>query len=183
MGALRSGEYDRGSRGVVRHRMEGSADLCPRPVGHKRATAADFCYGAEMSDDEPPRRRRSQDDEDDEPTRGRAKRRSRRDDEDEEWEEPRPRRRRRREPEYDPALKMVVPLNTSALAIIAGYLGLISVLCVPAPFALVLGILAMLHLKKHPKLDGKGRAIFAIVMGSIFSAVLVVASVAAALGK
>lgn len=108
-------------------------------------------------------------------------------DEDEEWEEEdRPRRRRRRdddeEDDYDPALKMVVPLNTSALAIIAGYIGLVSVLCLPAPFALLFGILALQHLKKNPKLDGKGRAIFAIVMGSIFSLVLAIVGVAAIIG-
>src|SRR5947209_2672570 len=68
-----------------------------------------------------------------------GERRERRDeDEDEEWEDDRPRRRRGEEPETDPALKFVVPLNTSALAIIAGYVGLVSVLCVPAPFALLL---------------------------------------------
>ncbi|MCI0703701.1 MAG: hypothetical protein L0241_21705, partial [Planctomycetia bacterium] len=64
------------------------------------------------------------------------------DEEDEYEDRPRRRRRRPRQPEYDPALKMVVPLNTSALAIVAGYLGLISVLCFPAPFALLFGILA-----------------------------------------
>ncbi|VTR96406.1 Uncharacterized protein OS=uncultured bacterium GN=ACD_58C00120G0004 PE=4 SV=1: DUF4190 [Gemmata massiliana] len=95
---------------------------------------------------------------------------------------PRP-RRRPREDELDPALKMVVPLNTSALAIIAGYIGLVSVLCLPAPFALLFGILALVHLKKNPKLDGKVRAIFAIVMGAVFSTVLAVLLVVAALGQ
>jgi hypothetical protein len=140
-----------------------------------------------MADDTPPpdeprrpRNKRSRDDR-------RGERDSR---EDEEWEEEdeddRPRRRRRRpepEDEYDPALKMVVPLNTSALAIIAGYIGLISVLCFPAPFALLFGILALQHLKKNPKLDGKGRAIFAIVMGGIFSPLLLIMIVALIVGK
>lgn len=96
-------------------------------------------------DKNPPRRRRAErDDEDDE--------------DDEEYDErPRRRRRRPREDEPDPALKMIVPLNTSALAIVAGYIGLISVLCVPAPFALLFGILALVHLKNNPKLDGKAR--------------------------
>ena len=60
-------------------------------------------------------------------------------------------------------MKMKMP------AIAAGYVGLISVLCFPAPFALLLGILALRQLKKKPKLHGKGRAIFAIVMGVLFS--------------
>jgi len=110
--------------------------------------------------------------------RDRTNRRPERDAEEEEEWEPDERRRRRRRPhpeeEYDPALKMLVPLNTSALAIVAGYLGLISVLCLPAPFALLVGILALQHLKRNPKLDGKGRAIFAIVMGTIFSMALCV---------
>jgi hypothetical protein len=37
-------------------------------------------------------------------------------------------------------------------------------------------------LKKHPKLDGKARAIFAIVMGTIFSLVLVIVGIAALIG-
>jgi hypothetical protein len=103
-----------------------------------------------------------------------------RDDEEEDDYDERPRRRRRpsRDDEPDPALKMIVPLNTSILAIIAGYVGLISVLCIPAPLALLLGVLALVHLKKHPKLDGKVRAIFAIVMGAIFSVVLLLCIVA-----
>ena len=97
----------------------------------------------------------------------------RRRDEDEE-EDDRPRRRRRRdddddEDEANEGMEYVIPLNTSALSIIAGYVGLISVLVFPAPFALLLGILALVQLKKKPKLHGKGRAIFAIVMGGLFS--------------
>lgn len=126
-----------------------------------------------MSDDTPlpeePRRRRERDD---------------RDEERDDREERRPRRRRPRpeEDDYDPALKMLAPLNTSALAFIAGYLGLVSVLCVPAPFALLFGFLALNHLKKNPKLDGKGRAIFAIVMGGIFTIPLVIGLISMAVG-
>jgi hypothetical protein len=100
--------------------------------------------------------------------------------------EPPPRRRRRPppppDPFNDPAMRFVLPVHTSGLAIAAGYVGLISVLCFPAPVALVLGILAIRHLKKNPKLHGYGRAIFAIVMGFIFSIVLMV-SIAAILIK
>ena len=140
-----------------------------------------------MSEDAPEDKPRRPWDKGDGPRdRDRDDRRERRrdaEDEDEEWEDDRPRRRRRRpEPETDPTLKFVVPLNTSALAIIAGYVGLISVLCFPAPFALLLGILALQHLKKNPKLDGKGRAIFAIVMGAIFSVPLVIGLISLAAG-
>jgi sugar phosphate permease len=58
-------------------------------------------------------------------------------------------------------MRFVLPVNTSGLSIIAGYLGLISVLVFPAPFALLLGIIALVQLKKKPKLHGHGRAISA----------------------
>jgi len=105
----------------------------------------------ERDDDRPPRRRRRYEE-----------------DEDDDYDD-RPRRRRRREPEYDDGMQYVLPVNTSAMSIIAGYLGLISVLVVPAPFALILGILALVQLKKNPKLHGHGRAVFAIVMGALFT--------------
>ena len=81
----------------------------------------------------------------------------------------RPRRRRRpsSDPMDDPAMGLLLPVNTSGLAIAAGYMGLISVLCIPAPIALLLGILALAQLSKKPKLRGKGRAIFAIIMGGL----------------
>ena len=129
-----------------------------------------------MTDDEDePRRPRNRDRDRDRDDGDEDRPRRRRDDEEEDWEDDRPRRRRRRpEPDPDPALKYVVPLNTSALAIIAGYVGLVSVLCFPAPFALLLGFLALQQLKNNPRLDGKGRAIFAIVMGGVFSLIFLV---------
>lgn len=124
-----------------------------------------------MSDDRRPWDKRPRDEDDDRDERPR-RRRDEDEEEEEDWDE-RP-RRRRRAPEHDPSMRFVVPLNTSPLAILAGYLGLVSVLCVPAPFALILGIIALQQLKKTPKRDGKGRAIFAIVMGAIFSIPLVI---------
>lgn len=103
------------------------------------------------------RRRREYDDEDDRPRR---RRRRRCDDEDDDFD--------------DEGLQYVIPINTSGLAIAAGYVGLISVLCFPAPIALLLGILALVQLKKKPKLHGKGRAIFAIMMGSFFTLFMIV---------
>ena len=118
-----------------------------------------------MSDDTPrPPHRDDRDEDDDHP---RARRRDRDEDEDDD-DRPRRRRRHRDDDAGDEGLQYVIPINTSGLAIAAGYVGLISVLCLPAPLALLLGILALRHLKKNPKLHGKGRAIFAIVMGSLF---------------
>jgi Domain of unknown function (DUF4190) len=67
----------------------------------------------------------------------------------------------------DAALRWVLPVGRSWVAIAAGYAGLFAVLCFPAPVALGLGIWALSDLKKHPDKHGKGRAIFGIVMGSL----------------
>jgi hypothetical protein len=67
--------------------------------------------------------------------------------------------------------RMIVPVGRSAWALVAGYLGLLSVLLVPAPFALATGIIAALDIQKHPRKHGMGRAIFGIVMGAIGSIV------------
>jgi Domain of unknown function (DUF4190) len=67
----------------------------------------------------------------------------------------------------DAGMRMLLPVGRSIWAIVAGYLGLISVLLVPAPFALLTGILAIRAMRRNPKLHGMGRAIFGIVMGSL----------------
>lgn len=106
-------------------------------------------------------------DPDDDDFDDRPRRRPRReDDEDDDYDDS-PRRRRR--PPSDDGLQYVVPVNTNVLAILAGYAGLVSVLCFPAPFALILGVLALRQLKRNPDQHGKGRAIFGIVMGVLFS--------------
>ena len=115
-----------------------------------------------MSDANRPDRDEYEDD--DRPRRPRR----RRDDYDEYDDRPR-RRRRARADAGDDGLQYVIPINTSGLAIAAGYVGLISVLCFPAPVALILGLLALRQLNKNPKLHGRGRAIFAIVMGVLFT--------------
>ena len=65
----------------------------------------------------------------------------------------------------DAVMRMIIPVGRSIWAIIAGYLGLISVLLIPAPFALATGIVAVLDIMHNPKKHGMGRAIFGIVMG------------------
>ena len=72
-----------------------------------------------------------------------------------------------------PGMRMVLPVGRSALAIIAGYAGLFAVLIFPAPIALILGILAIIDIKRHPEKHGMGRAVFAVVMGGIFTIVLI----------
>jgi hypothetical protein len=92
-------------------------------------------------------------------------------------------RRRRRPPPQDEGLQYVIPVNTNVLAILAGYAGLVSVLCFPAPVALVLGLLALRQLARNPGQHGKGRAVFGIVMGALFSIPLPFFLYAIAVGK
>jgi len=62
-------------------------------------------------------------------------------------------------------MRFVAPIHTSGWAVTASYLGLLSVLLVFAPFAIITGILALRHLQANPTKTGKGRAIFGLVMG------------------
>jgi hypothetical protein len=59
----------------------------------------------------------------------------------------------------------MTPAGLSAWAIAAGYLGLFSILLLPAPLAIVFSILAIRDIKKNPHLHGMSRASFGLVMG------------------
>jgi|GEM_PF-2828430 len=85
---------------------------------------------------------------------------------------------------HDPALGLVVPVNTSIWAIAAGYLGLLSPIffCLPAPFAIFCGIMALVELRRKPGTRGHVRAIVGIVLGSISLVGLVLMLVAMAAG-
>ncbi len=72
----------------------------------------------------------------------------------------------------DKVLKYIIPIGRSPIAIVAGYVGIFSILLFPAPFALTLGVWAFYDIKKHPGKLGMGRAVFSIVMGIIFSFLL-----------
>ena len=71
-------------------------------------------------------------------------------------------------------VRMLLPVGRSGWAIAAGYFGLFAVLFLPAPIALVLGIVAVRDIRKHPDRHGMGRAIFGLVMGILFTIPLVV---------
>ena len=72
----------------------------------------------------------------------------------------------------DAAMRILLPVNRSGYSIAAGYLGLISILLIPAPFALLFGLLGVRDIKSNSDKHGMGRAIFGIAMGSIFSILL-----------
>ena len=74
----------------------------------------------------------------------------------------------------DAALRLLLPVGRSGLAIAAGYLGLFSILIFPAPLALGCGIAALIDLRRHKEKHGLGRALFGLLMGGLFSALLLV---------
>ena len=86
----------------------------------------------------------------------------------------------------DKADKWLAPVNRTALSITAGYLGLFAILIIPAPFALAIGIWALIDLKKRPNTWGKGRAWFGVIMGGLGTLALlaiIVATIIAASHK
>lgn len=71
-------------------------------------------------------------------------------------------------------VRMLLPVGRSGWAIAAGYLGLISVIPIFSPLAIIFSAIAMWHLKKHPDKHGWGRAIFGMIMGVGFFVILLV---------
>lgn len=88
-------------------------------------------------------------------------------------ESPRPRRSRARM-EDDAAMRFILPVGRSGWAIAAGYLGLVSILLIPAPMAIICSILAILDMKKNPEKHGMGRAVFGLMAGIGGSILLVI---------
>lgn len=74
----------------------------------------------------------------------------------------------------DPALRMIIPIDRSIWAIAAGYLGLFALICFPAPIALIVGIVALRDINQSGgKKHGLGRAWFGIIMGALFTLILI----------
>ena len=76
----------------------------------------------------------------------------------------------------DAGMRVLLPVGRSVWAIISGYLGLFAVLVLPAPLALITGIIAVIDIRRsqmspEPK-HGMGRAVFAIIMGGLFTGLL-----------
>jgi hypothetical protein len=71
-------------------------------------------------------------------------------------------------------MRFVAPIHASGWAVAAGYLGLFSLVLVFAPFSIGAGLLALKDLKANPHKTGKGRAIFGLAMGIIFTILLIV---------
>ena len=69
----------------------------------------------------------------------------------------------------DAAIRMLLPVGRSLWAIAAGYFGLFSLILIPAPIAIILGLIAIWDIRKHPEKHGMGRAIFGLTMGILCS--------------
>ena len=83
---------------------------------------------------------------------------------------------------HSAGMRMLMPVDRSGWAIAAGYAGLFGFLIVPAPFALILGLLAIFDLKRNPKKLGWGRAIFGTLIGVLGTGLLIWVFVIAGLG-
>ena len=74
----------------------------------------------------------------------------------------------------DPAMRWLIPIDRSGWAIAAGYLGLFSFFGgFLGPVAVIVSILAIRDIKKHPHRHGMGRAIFGLIAGIIGTIILV----------
>lgn len=75
--------------------------------------------------------------------------------------------------ERDRSREALIPVNRTGLSIAAGYAGLFALLIVPAPIALVLGVLALRDLSHKPTVAGRGRAWFGVLTGGLGTLVLI----------
>ena len=73
----------------------------------------------------------------------------------------------------DPVARALLPVGRSGWAIAAGYLGLFSLLVVPAPLAIGASVLALSDMRRHPEKLGMGRTVFGLIMGAIGTVALV----------
>jgi hypothetical protein len=73
------------------------------------------------------------------------------------------------------AVRMLLPLGRSWWAIAAGYLGLVSILMLPAPFALLCGVIGIIDIKRNPQKHGMGRCLLDIIAGGLMTSLLVLA--------
>lgn len=77
----------------------------------------------------------------------------------------------------DAGMRLLLPVGRSGWAIAAGYLGLFSVLLLPAPVSLLVSIIAIRDIRRsatnpNPK-HGMGRAVFGLIMGLLGTGLLI----------
>jgi hypothetical protein len=90
---------------------------------------------------------------------------------------------RPKKPGDDALVRMILPVGRSGLAIVAGYLGIFSLIPLFGPIAVLVGILAIRDINAHPDKHGMGRAIFGIVAGGLATLLMLVMVIALASAK
>lgn len=75
-------------------------------------------------------------------------------------------------PEAAPEKSWLLPTGRSGWAIAAGYLGLFSLILFPAPVAVIVSLIALRDIRRHPGLGGMGRAVFGLILGLLGTAAL-----------
>lgn len=73
--------------------------------------------------------------------------------------------------EIENELRFLLTVGTPLSAVIAGYLGLLSILILPAPFAVIFGIIGPQRIRAKPGLHGAGRCWTGIALGTIFTVI------------
>src|SRR5690349_12967635 len=83
----------------------------------------------------------------------------------------------------DAGMRLLLPVGRSGWAIAAGYAGLFAFIFFPAPLAIILGVVAIRDIKKHPEKHGMGRAVFGLVAGCLGTVGLIFGIVAISLNS
>jgi Domain of unknown function (DUF4190)/WXG100 protein secretion system (Wss), protein YukD len=78
--------------------------------------------------------------------------------------------------------RFILPGGRPASAIVAGYLGLLSIVPVFGIFAIIVSLVAFRALKENPQLHGRVRAWFGLVMGIVTTVVYMIAIIVALIG-
>lgn len=69
----------------------------------------------------------------------------------------------------DPAMRILLPVGRSGWAIAAGYFGLLSLIPIFAPLAVICGIMGAVEISRNPHKHGWGRVATGLILGVLFS--------------
>lgn len=87
----------------------------------------------------------------------------------------------------DAGMRLLIPVGRSGWAIAAGYLGLFSLVLIPAPISLMVSVIAIREIRRSTGTakvkHGMGRAVFGLVMGILGTLALGAIIVASLLAK
>jgi len=87
----------------------------------------------------------------------------------------------------DAGMRLLIPVGRSGWAIAAGYLGLFSLILIPAPISAIISIVAIRDIRRSrgsaKVKHGMGRAIFGLVMGILGTLALGAIGISVALAK